>query len=81
MAGYFSGILLRCSIYLIEMVYDYVFCSTSLSSGVPSLLVVLVLIFIHDTPANFYLGCRKRRRLTLSLGVLIVRRVCILLSS
>ena len=71
----FSDIVLSFSISIIEMVSNYPLCYASLSSGVPSSFVVLVSIFNHETPANFCLGCRNRRSLSISLDFSGVRRV------
>ena len=54
MAGYFSDIMLYCSIYLVEVVYSSPCCSTSLSLVVPSFLAELVYIVSRKTPAPFF---------------------------
>ena len=81
MAGDFSGILLRFSISIMEVVSSSTFCSTSLSIVVPSLLAELVSIVSRETPAPFLIGRRNWRRLALSLDFSVVRRVCIFLYS
>ena len=81
MAGFFSDIMLRCYISLMEVVSDYNFCSTSLSVVVPYSLSELASIVSRKTPATFCLGRRNRRRLALSLSFYVVRRVWIFLSS
>ena len=60
---------------------QFYFCSTSLSSGVPSSLVELFLIVSRDTPTPFCLVFRIQIRLALSLAFLVVRIVRIFLSS
>ena len=53
-AGYFSDILIRCSIPLMEVVSSSPFCSISFSSVVPSLLADLVSVVSCETPDPFF---------------------------
>ena len=80
MAGDFSDIMICCSISLMEVVSSFPFCYTFLSVVVLSSLAELVSIVIHETPAPFFLGSRNCRRLALSLGFSVVRRVWSFLS-
>ena len=59
--------LLHWSISPMEMIYKYLFWSTSLISGVSSSFLILVSIVSRNTPALFCLGCIKRILLALSL--------------
>ena len=75
MAVYFSDILLCYSISLVDMFSGSIFCSTSLSLGIPSSLVEFVSILSRGNPSPFYFGRRRRRRLSVSLDFSVVRRV------
>ena len=71
MAGYFSDILILCSISLIEMVSSSPFFPTSLSSEVPYSFKVFVCIVRRKTPAHFNPGLRNYSRPALSLDFLL----------
>ena len=75
MARDFSVILMHFSISSIEIVSNYPFFSTSLSSRVSYLFVVMASIVSWETPAPFCLSLRKQRRLAHSLDLLVVRSV------